>query len=135
MVVILLMPLELLDGVHQNFLFLGPQNVIQKLLMFTGKQHLTLCFYKCSIITLLRFPSFAVVLWEIVTRQLPFAHYDFNYEVLEAIRSGERPVFPEGCADMLKSLIQDCWQQEPTQRPNFRDIKDRLKEMYSSLSE
>jgi hypothetical protein len=80
--------------------------------------------------------SFAVVLWEIVTRQLPFRHYDFNYEVVSAVRSGERPAFPGDSPSVLalKPLIQDCWQTEPTDRPSFGVIKKSLKQIYESLS-
>ena len=73
--------------------------------------------------------SFAIVMWEIVTRQLPFSEYRFSYEVVQAVRAGERPVLPDDCEETLKSLIKDCWKGEPAQRPSFCDIEHRLEEL------
>jgi serine/threonine protein kinase len=70
--------------------------------------------------------SFAVVMWEIVTRELPFSQYEFNYEVVEAVKSGERPPLPDNCSPLLKSLILDCWKHDPVQRPSFEEIQWRL---------
>jgi hypothetical protein len=66
------------------------------------------------------------VLWEIVTRQQPFEHYHFNYEVLDAVCSGERPSLSDDCDADIKSLITDCWNDTPNKRPSFRQIKERL---------
>ena len=87
--------------------------------------HYMLFLFNCLFISVL-FHNFAVVLWQIVTRQLPFAHYQFNYEVVDAVRSGERPAVPNVCAGMLKGLIQECWHSE---RPSFQNIENRLLEM------
>ena len=70
--------------------------------------------------------SFAIVLWEIVTRQLPFDHYRFNYEVLDAVCTGERPTLPDDCEAEMKTLIKDCWNGTPTERPSFQHIEERL---------
>ena len=74
------------------------------------------------------------MLWEIVTRELPFNHYPFNHQVLDAVEAGERPRIPEDCDSMLKSLTEDCWKSDYAQRPSFDCIKNRLTELVSSVS-
>jgi hypothetical protein len=70
--------------------------------------------------------SFAVVVWEISTRKLPFSQYKFNYEVLDAVKAGERPPLEDNCFPLLRSLMLDCWQDDPLKRPSFKEIYDRL---------
>ena len=77
--------------------------------------------------------SFAIVMWEIVTLQLPFEDYLFNYEVLDAVERGERLALPNDCLPELKALIQDCWKGEPRQRPSFRDIENRLTTLHGDM--
>ena len=71
-------------------------------------------------------------MWEIVTRQLPFINYKFNYEVLDSVKQGERPALPTDCPFELKALIQDCWRGDPSARPSFHDIDNRLTAMHGA---
>jgi hypothetical protein len=72
------------------------------------------------------FYSFGIVVWEIVTRQLPFQNYRFNYQVLDAVTRGERPALPNNCSSELETLIRDCWTADPGGRPSFSEIESRL---------
>ena len=73
-------------------------------------------------------------MWEIATKQLPFSQYKFNYQVLDAVKAGERPSIPNNCLPMLKSLIIECWAQDPVQRPSFGEIQHRLAEELARIS-
>jgi serine/threonine protein kinase len=70
--------------------------------------------------------SFGIVMWEIVTRQLPFENYEFNYEVLDAVKRGERLPLPSSCPSEMEILIKDCWKADPCERPLFDEIESRL---------
>jgi hypothetical protein len=70
--------------------------------------------------------SFGIVMWEIVTRRLPFESYEFNYEVLDAVKRGERPALSSSCPYELETLIRDCWRADPGERPSFGEIESRL---------
>jgi serine/threonine protein kinase len=72
------------------------------------------------------FYSFGIVVWEIVTRQLPFQNYRFNYQVLDAVTRGERPALPSSCPSELATLIQGCWRADPCERPSFAEIDNHL---------
>lgn len=46
-------------------------------------------------------------------------------EVLERIKSGERPKLPSICQELTK-LIEDCWRSSPSKLPKFVSICKRL---------
>lgn len=57
--------------------------------------------------------SFAIILWEILTRKDAFSHHK-NYVLFSrAVRGGERPIIPTSCPPDLTSLIQNCWTKDP----------------------
>jgi hypothetical protein len=81
--------------------------------------------------------SFAVIMWEIVTRQHPFGNKGFDdlrlqkgatqgdelKAVREALAKGERPTpQPIGYGTNLSKLIIECWHQNPKKRPSFSTI-------------
>lgn len=67
--------------------------------------------------------SFAIVLWEILTRQEPFSQFRALDEFRQAVCvRHERPIIPPDTLDSLKRLIERCWDKEPSRRPSFREI-------------
>jgi serine/threonine protein kinase len=67
--------------------------------------------------------SFAIVLWEILTRQEPFSQFRALDEFRQAVCvRHERPIIPPDTLDSLKRLIERCWDKEPARRPSFREI-------------
>lgn len=80
------------------------------------------------------FRSFAIVMWEIWTRQFPFAQYRFDYQVEDAIVSGERPATPADCPRDYRQLMMDCWQHNPEHRPTFVVIAQRVDLLLSQFA-
>ena len=70
--------------------------------------------------------SFAMIIFELVTLQLPFNDWE-EPQIAVGVPNGERPDIPPNCDSFIKQLILDCWQGEPTKRPDFRQILERLK--------
>ncbi|KAL8170638.1 hypothetical protein V2J09_022442 [Rumex salicifolius] len=70
--------------------------------------------------------SFGVILWELMTVSIPWN--DLNpIQVVGVVGFMDRRLdMPEGLDPRIASLITDCWQSKPEQRPSFQDIIHRM---------
>jgi len=79
--------------------------------------------------------SFGMLLWEMVTRKIPFAQAT-NGQVLEKwISEGKRETIPESCPQGLATIIEDCWAQAPKKRPSLDVIILRLNTLMGNISD
>eukprot|EP01094_Clydonella_sp_ATCC50884_P023277 TRINITY_DN5531_c0_g1_i1.p1 TRINITY_DN5531_c0_g1~~TRINITY_DN5531_c0_g1_i1.p1 ORF type:complete len:829 (-),score=238.19 TRINITY_DN5531_c0_g1_i1:264-2750(-) len=74
--------------------------------------------------------SFGMVLYELVTEHPPFQNMN-PLQVVRAIDSGELPQLPDGTNEEYVSLVEDCWRDEPLDRPGFAEIVERLQEIHA----
>jgi hypothetical protein len=51
----------------------------------------------------------------------------------DRVREGKRPELPPYCPSQLSSLIQQCWDANPDERPNFQDICTKLRHIKGLL--
>jgi tetratricopeptide (TPR) repeat protein len=79
--------------------------------------------------------SFGILLWELVTRQIPFDHLDRDFDIINAIKTGQRPTIPDECPEVLKYLIPRCWQQDPSHRPEITEIIKLLEDNKKEFQE
>src|SRR3990167_9815224 len=72
--------------------------------------------------------SFAIVLYELVTRTFPFSEFEcrFFYQQMDIICEGLRPNLPPGIPPALASLIVSCWDHQPNNRLSFDEIVEEL---------
>jgi serine/threonine protein kinase len=83
--------------------------------------------------------AFGITLNYMLSKQLPYDEAFKAYTGAEpfldymrgAILRGQRPVLPSasdlmGCPPGVIQLIQECWDSEPTKRPDFNSICSRL---------
>ncbi|KAJ6602966.1 kinase-like domain-containing protein, partial [Mycena sp. CBHHK59/15] len=71
--------------------------------------------------------AFACVCYEILTGTAPFFELTNDAAVIMKVIEGHRPSRPAtGLEDDLWKLIEDCWRQEPDQRPTVTEIIQRL---------
>lgn len=69
----------------------------------------------CSVLTDIY--AFGVILWEFFSKpKLPFQEIS-NQIVKAKVRNGEREIIPANTPISAANLIQGCWQQDPTKRP------------------
>jgi len=74
--------------------------------------------------------SFGIVLWEILTREEPFAEFQSFDKFKDAICNKHvRPPIPNTCVESLKILMEKCWAPDPNVRPSFQQIIDALDEV------
>ncbi|KAG5675981.1 hypothetical protein PVAND_005837 [Polypedilum vanderplanki] len=72
---------------------------------------------------------FAVCTWEILMYGVkPFQGIK-NSEVIGKLENGERLALPPNCPPRLYSLMSQCWSYEPAKRPDFKTIKEIMKEI------
>ncbi|KAK3261116.1 Serine/threonine-protein kinase edr1 [Cymbomonas tetramitiformis] len=78
--------------------------------------------------------SFGVVLWELLTREEPFKGLH-PMQIMRAIDRGERPPMPIvlDCPPSYVELLNDCWHTDPTQRPTFEQVLERLTQINADL--
>ena len=92
--------------------------------------------------------SFAICMWEIATRSVPYAELEENdkyYKIIDknnkfvdlikvknAICAGLRPTFndvDDGCPPEYIELIEECWSTNRDDRPTFAEILSRLRKI------
>jgi len=82
--------------------------------------------------------SFAMICSEILSRKVPYSGLkakDFYNQISSTQSMGNkslRPDLPNNCAE-LTNLIQECWSQDPLQRPTFSNICERLTRLKKSF--
>ncbi|XP_062221248.1 integrin-linked protein kinase 1-like [Phragmites australis] len=81
--------------------------------------------------------SFALILQEMIEGCLPY-HDKKNGEIEKAHISKERPPFrapPKHYAHGLRELIEQCWSENPANRPDFRVIINRLSAIQNEIAQ
>ncbi|XP_043833730.1 megakaryocyte-associated tyrosine-protein kinase isoform X1 [Dromiciops gliroides] len=80
--------------------------------------------------------SFGILLWEVFSYgRAPYPKMSLK-EVSEAVEQGYRMQPPEGCPASVYALMGSCWEAEPTRRPAFRKLLEKLaKELRSAATE
>jgi serine/threonine protein kinase len=72
--------------------------------------------------------AFGILMYMIVTALEPFPDAKTEFAIAKKVTGGERPPIPDSTPAAFATLIRECWDQDPTLRPTFREIVDRLGE-------
>ena len=81
--------------------------------------------------------AFGIIMHELLVLLRPYSDRDvtFSYKILNAVEKGERPlVTPQSRAkapEKYCKLMEDCWHQDATKRPEFNTVFHRLSKMLS----
>jgi serine/threonine protein kinase len=71
--------------------------------------------------------SFGMVLWELVTRQLPYTKAPNPMVAARWIEKGKKEEIPGDCPSELKRIIESCWETTPAKRPTAIGVLTDLK--------
>ncbi len=76
--------------------------------------------------------SFGMVLWELVTRALPYAKAPNQMVAARWIEKGKKEEIPGDCPPELKKIIESCWETLPAKRPTAVQVAERLKPLVTT---
>lgn len=76
--------------------------------------------------------SFGIVLWELLTGEEPYADLHYGVIIGGIVSNTLRPAVPDSCDPEWRSLMEQCWSTEPSERPTFTEIAGRLRSMAAS---
>ena len=71
--------------------------------------------------------SYAIVLWEIWSRQVPWSDLRPMQIMRKVVDKRERPPVPAGMPAELRELMVRSWAHAPADRPDFAEISSKLK--------
>ncbi|EFJ09179.1 hypothetical protein SELMODRAFT_160379 [Selaginella moellendorffii] len=79
--------------------------------------------------------SFAIVLWELLTNRMPFEGMSNLQAAYAAAFKNVRPSHPESekLPEELVFILQSCWAEDPSVRPNFAQVVRMLTAFLFSL--
>ncbi|XP_078691396.1 uncharacterized protein LOC144921871 [Branchiostoma floridae x Branchiostoma belcheri] len=76
--------------------------------------------------------SFGILIWEVLTGKAPYGNAQHSAHIRQAVLIGQRPdrkaipkVGPNEL-DFFKQLMEKCWQQFPSERPQFRELGEQV---------
>ncbi|RGB24703.1 kinase-like domain-containing protein [Rhizophagus diaphanus] len=73
--------------------------------------------------------SIGMLMWEISSGQPPFINYEHNYDLAMNIVNGIRPKIVSGTPLEYKNLMIQCWDANPSNRPDIKTLKKRIREL------
>lgn len=78
--------------------------------------------------------AYGIILWEILTRQQPYAKMPAMEVARRVVQTGMRPPIPPKTVPAFERLMSACWEQEPTARPSFGDAINVLTGMLAEAA-
>jgi serine/threonine protein kinase len=75
--------------------------------------------------------SFGICLWQLITREVPFASMT-PIQAAYAVAEGRRPPIPTSIPRRLREIVTTCWDQDSHKRPSFTYISMALAD-YATL--
>ncbi|KAH7523458.1 hypothetical protein FEM48_Zijuj06G0013200 [Ziziphus jujuba var. spinosa] len=79
--------------------------------------------------------SFGVVLWELLAGKLPYENLTPLQAAVGVVQKGLRPKIPRHAHPILVELLERCWLQDPSLRPEFSEIVGILQNMAKKVTD
>ncbi|GMH23648.1 hypothetical protein Nepgr_025491 [Nepenthes gracilis] len=79
--------------------------------------------------------SFGIVVWELLTGKLPYEYLTPLQAAVGVVQKGLRPTILKNTHPKLGALLERCWLQDPTLRPDFSEIIDILQQIAKEVGD
>ena len=76
--------------------------------------------------------SYGIMIWEMCTRMTPYGDMTQpQISLYVSVKKGrpDKSLIPSHTPQLLVKLMEQCWDEEPNNRPSFEQIIDYLKRM------
>lgn len=75
--------------------------------------------------------AYGMLLYELATLKVPYADKVAmtKWTLRKFVQDGKRPIIPDDVPEGWRKLIEECWSQDPTDRPTMQDVVDRCEEL------
>ncbi|RIA91961.1 kinase-like domain-containing protein [Glomus cerebriforme] len=103
-----------LNSIYGNLPYIAPEVIAGKITTFASDIY-----------------SIGMLMWEITSGQPPFIN-KHNFDLAMRIMNGMRPKIVTGTPLEYKKLMEQCWNADPTERPNINDLKNKMHEINKS---
>ena len=71
--------------------------------------------------------SMGVLMWALWTHEVPYGEHELTpFMLMTKLVGGMRPTIPAEMPPALVALVEQCWQDQPEQRPTFTEICEKL---------
>jgi mitogen-activated protein kinase kinase kinase 7 len=81
--------------------------------------------------------SWAIVLWEVLARKLPY--YDIDVPpcalAFHVSMYGKRPKLFKNCPKVIEELMIKCWSEDPNERPPMKAVEQTVENIFRFCSE
>lgn len=75
--------------------------------------------------------SWAITLWEILSRRKPYAEMGgFALRILWAVSHGTRPCLLRNCPKILEDLMVRCWDKDADKRPQMKKVEEIMQKLF-----
>src|SRR5438034_8658838 len=78
--------------------------------------------------------SIGMLMWEISSGKPPFSNYENDYYLATNIINGIRPRIVSGTPLEYESLMKQCWDANPSKRPDITTLWQKIREIYHNIS-
>ncbi|RIA90990.1 kinase-like domain-containing protein [Glomus cerebriforme] len=78
--------------------------------------------------------SIGMIIWEILSGQPPFMNFEHDYNLAMNIINGTRPKILSGTPLEFKSLMEQCWNTNPLERPTIDVLFDKIENLRKNNS-
>ncbi|CAB5383394.1 unnamed protein product [Rhizophagus irregularis] len=77
--------------------------------------------------------SFGMILWTMLSGEVPWRNEHFNAKLARSIVEGSRPDCPLFTPPFLYEIVQNCWELDPNNRPTSEELNKRFEIIESAI--